>query len=224
MNIDLPAAFTTNIRRYNPSNGETWLEQLPTLLAESASRWELTLGDPFDLLSNYVCEASRRDGLPVVLKIGIPNRELTSEINTLRVYDGQGACRLLEADADKGMLLLERLHPGTMLATLEDDDQATEIAADVMKMIHRPVPKAGDFISLKGWFDGLKNVRILFGGGTGPFPEKTFATADGLVHDLFAENRPQMLLHGDFHHFNILSSGTRLAGDRPQRGNRTGRI
>jgi streptomycin 6-kinase len=207
VNLDLPAAFTTNIRRYNPSNGEAWLEQLPALLAESASRWELTLGDPFDLSFNYVCEASRRDGLPVVLKVGIPNRELTSEINTLRVYDGQGACRLLEADADKGMLLLEHLHPGTMLVTLMDDDHATGIAADVMKKIHRPVPEQRDFISLKGWFDELKNVRTLFCGGTGPFPEKTFAIAEGLVHDLFAENRSQMLLHGDFHHFNILSSG-----------------
>ena len=47
----------------------------------------------------------------------------------------------------------------------------------------------------------------LFGGRTGPFPAKTFALTEGLVHDLFAENRPQVLLHGDFHHFNILSSG-----------------
>ena len=33
------------------------------------------------------------------MKIGVPNRELTSEINTLRLYNGQGACRILEADA-----------------------------------------------------------------------------------------------------------------------------
>ena len=118
MNLDLPATFTTNIRRYNPSTGEAWLEQLPALLAESASRWGLTLGDPFELSFNYVCAAYRRDGLPVVLKIGIPNRELTSEINTLRFYNGQGACRLLEADADKGMLLLERFHPGNDARTL----------------------------------------------------------------------------------------------------------
>ena len=143
----------------------------------------------------------------MVLKVGIPNSELTGEINTLRLYNGQGACRLLEADSDKGLLLLERLHPGRMLATLKDDDQSTGIAADLMKKIHRPVPEYGDFISLRGWFDKLKNVRILFGGGTGPFPERTFGIAEGLIRDLFAENRPQILLHGDFHHFNILSSG-----------------
>ncbi len=31
----------------------------------------------------------------VVLKLGVPNRELTSEIAALRLYDGRGACRLI---------------------------------------------------------------------------------------------------------------------------------
>ncbi|MDP2994244.1 MAG: aminoglycoside phosphotransferase family protein, partial [Anaerolineales bacterium] len=146
------------------------------------------------------------DGTPAVLKIGVPNRELTSEIKTLRVYAGQGACRLLEADADQGLLLLEHLQPGTMLATLKDDDRATEIAAEVMQAIQRPVPKGDGFLSLREWFDELKNLRPRFGGGTGPFPEKTVEIVEGLVRELFAEDRTQVLLHGDFHHFNILLS------------------
>ena len=202
---NLPAAFVKNVSLSFPS-GASWLERLPALLVEAAMRWELTLGDPFLLSYNYVCAATRRDGTPVVLKIGVPNRELTSEINTLRLYDGQGACRLLEGNAEAGMLLLERLSPGRMLAALKDDDQATGIAAQVMKTIHRPVPEQGEFISLKGWFDELKKLRPRFGGGTGPFPESSFGLAEGLIRELFAENRPQMLLHGDFHHYNILSS------------------
>jgi streptomycin 6-kinase len=113
---------------------------------------------------------------------------------------------LLEADAGQGMLLLERLDPGRMLTTLKDDDRATEIAAEVMKRIHRPIPPEGSFISLRGWFDELKKLRPHFGGGTGPFPEKTFAMVEQLIPDLFSEHRPPVLLHGDFHHFNILSS------------------
>ena len=182
------------------------MDRLPGLLDDASHRWDLVLGEPFLLSFNYVCAATQKDGSEAVFKIGVPNRELTSEINTLRLYNGQGACRLLEADADQGMLLLERLRPGTMLATLKDDDQSTEIAADVMAKIHRPVPQQEGFISLRGWFDELKKLRPLFGGGTGPFPEKTFATAEGLIHDLFTESRSQVLLHGDFHHFNILSS------------------
>jgi streptomycin 6-kinase len=204
--LKLPIDFTRNIKAAFPG-GTEWLGCLPGLLDEAAQRWCLVPGAPFPLSYNYVCAATQNDGSAAVLKIGVPNRELTSEINTLRLYNGQGACRILEADADKGMLLLERLQPGTMLASLKGDDEATEIAAEVMKTIHRPVPLQEGFLSLRGWFDELKKLRPRFDGGTGPFPEKSFATAEELIRDLFAEHRPQVLLHGDFHHFNILLSG-----------------
>ncbi len=207
MTLNLPPDFIRNIRQSYPPAGEKWLAELPQLLAQASRHWDLEIGEPFLLSYNYVCAATLKDGTEAVLKIGVPNIELTSEINTLRVYNGQGACRLLETDADAGMLLLERLRPGSMLVTLKDDDQATAIAAEVMKKIHRPVPPQEGFLSLQGWFDELKKLRPRFGGGTGPFPEKSFVLAEGLIRDLFAENRPQVLLHGDFHHFNILSSG-----------------
>ena len=73
----------------------------------------------------------------VVLKIGVPNRELTSEISALKLFNGNGACQLLESDEERGLLLLERLKPGKMLAELEDDDERTNIAADVMQKIWR---------------------------------------------------------------------------------------
>ena len=203
--LNLPADFIRNIQTSFPGGNE-WLERLPVLVVEAAHRWELIPGKPFLLSYNYVCAAIRKDGSQAVLKIGVPNRELTSEINTLRVYAGQGACRLLEADPEAGMLLLERLRPGQMLAMLENDDQATLIAAQLMEKIHRPVLQQEGFLSLRGWFDELKKLRPRFGGGTGPFPEKSFAIAEDLINDLFAEDYPSVLLHGDFHHFNILSS------------------
>jgi streptomycin 6-kinase len=206
VNFNLPPAFVNNVTAAFGDPGLRYLAALPDLLAEAAHRWDLTPGKPFLLSYNYVCPVTRADGTPAVLKIGVPNRELNSEIKTLRVYAGQGACRLLEADADQGLLLLERLQPGTMLATLKDDDRATEIAAEVMQAIQRPVPKGDGFLSLREWFDELKNLRPRFGGGTGPFPEKTVEIVEGLVRELFAEDRTQVLLHGDFHHFNILLS------------------
>jgi streptomycin 6-kinase len=205
--MNLPPTFINNVTRAFEESGRRYLAALPELLADAARRWDLTLGEPFLLSYNYVCAATRVDGSPTVLKVGVPNNELTSEINVLRVYAGQGACRLYESDSKTGMLLLERLVPGTMLAALEDDDQATRIAADVMCAIQRPVPVGDGFLSLRGWFGELKNLRPRYGGATGPFPEKTVETVEGLVRDLFAEDRPQVLLHGDFHHFNILLSG-----------------
>jgi streptomycin 6-kinase len=204
--MNLPLAFVDNVSKAFGERGRLFLGNLPTLLAGAAQRWNLTLAEPFLLSYNYVCAATKADGSPVVLKIGIPNNEFVSEINTLRLYGGKGACRLLEADAEQGLILLERLFPGTMLVSQEDDDLATRIAAGVMRSIHRPAPQETGFLSLRGWFDELSELRPRFGGKTGPFPKRTVEIVETLLQDLLAENSPDVLLHGDFHHYNILSS------------------
>ena len=107
--MNLPPAFVNNVTMAFGDSGRHYLNDLPNLLVEAAHRWALTPGESFLLSYNYVCAVTRSDGTPAVLKIGVPNRELTSEINALRLYAGRGACRLLEADAGLGMLLLERL-------------------------------------------------------------------------------------------------------------------
>jgi streptomycin 6-kinase len=206
MHLDLPPLFVKNVLQGFPSEGRRWLQGLPGLLDEAARRWSLSPGDPFLLSYNYVCQAARPDGTPLVLKIGVPNPELTSEINALRLYAGQGACRLLEADAEKGMLLEERLLPGTMLAAMKDDELATEIAAEVMQKIQRPIGKAEGFLSLHSWFEGLKGLQARFNGTTGPFPPQHVAIAEALLPELFDRSAPDVLLHGDFHHYNILRS------------------
>ena len=55
------------------------------------------------------------------------------------------------------------------------------------------------------WFAELKNVRPKFDGGTGPFPREIFERVEALLPELFAEEDIR-LMHGDFHHYNILSS------------------
>jgi streptomycin 6-kinase len=230
MKLVLPPEFIQTIRGAFGGDGRRWLETLPDLLDEASRRWGLMDIQPFSNLSyNFVAfaklstesnvsrrwlqsQATYRDDKRlhshVVLKLGVPNHELNSEIAALRLYNGRGACRLLEVDSHKGMLLLERLLPGRMLSTLEDDEQATRIAAEVMSQLWRHVPEnRDDFIQLKDWFGGFKRLRQKFEGGTGPLPEKLVATAEALSRELLAENKDESLLHGDFHHFNVLESG-----------------
>jgi streptomycin 6-kinase len=204
--MNLPPIFYENINQAFGQAGKQFICDLPKLLEDAAHRWKLVIGDPFLLSYNYVCSALRVDGSSAVLKIGVPNTEFTSEINALRLYSGKGACGLSEADPESGMMLLEYLSPGTMLAGLEDDDQATRIAADLLCSVQRPAPEESGFLSLHGWFDELKGLRSRFGGTTGPFPKRTVDTVNGLLRELFADDTDQVLLHGDFHHFNILLS------------------
>jgi streptomycin 6-kinase len=203
--MDLPSQFVANIKNYFGDEGMKWLSRLPSLIDGAIQRWDLTDIQQIDNLSvNYVAFA-RRSGNDVVLKIGVINHEFISEMTALRIFDGDGAVRLLEADADNYMFLMERVHPGTMLVALEDDEQRTHIACDVMTHLWRPAPE-GPLILLSEWFEGLKGLHIRFNGGTGPFPEKLVSRVESLLPELFATSDPPVLLHGDLHHFNILSS------------------
>lgn len=204
--MNLPSEFISNIEGVFGEAGSQFLANLPTLIDEASQKWGLTDVRPSSTLSyNFVAFAKRGDE-QVVLKMGVPNSEMKSEIAALRLFNGEGACRLIDYDEEKSWMLLERLRPGVMLATLEDDEEATQIAADLMQKIWRPAPEDTVFIRLADWFDGLKKLRPNFNGGTGPFDEKLVLRVEQSIKDFFIENHNPVLMHGDFHHFNILSS------------------
>jgi streptomycin 6-kinase len=151
--------------------------------------------------------------------MGVPDFEMESQLAALKLFNGEGACKLLEYDEERCWMLLERLQPGIMLSTMEDDEEATHIAAEVMQKIWRPLESASlpadhrkqgsgpqTFILLSDWFDGLKRLRQRFDGGTGPLNEKLVEHVEGSVKDFLNENHRPVLMHGDFHHYNILSS------------------
>lgn len=208
-NADLPlsAEFVHNIQNAFGAAGLAWLAELPSRLEQAARKWDLSLGEPFQLSYNYVCAAQRADGSQVVLKLGVPNRELISEMKALRLFNGDGVCRLLEEDEDQAMFLLERLRPGEMLAALEDDAARTEIAAGVMLHLWQNPPEPAGFIQLREWFAELNGLRPRYQGGTGPFPRWLVEQVQALLPGLFSDPQADCLLHGDLHHFNILSSG-----------------
>ncbi|MCA9919066.1 MAG: phosphotransferase [Anaerolineales bacterium] len=205
--MNLPTHFVKTIKS-TFTGGAAWLENLPDLLAECERRWELTVRPSnFTLSYNYVSPATLADGTEIVLKVGVPNREQNTEIAALRLYDGRGCVRLLDADPEQGVLLLERLHPGEMLTIVPDDDEATRIAALAMQTLWRPLPAEHSFPSVANWAAGLVNLREEFGGGTGPYDKKLVETAVFLFTDLLASSETPVLLHGDLHHYNILSAG-----------------
>ncbi len=184
--------------------------QLRALLEACARRWSLHLLPPFANLSfNYAAPVVRADGTEAVLKVGVPNRELRTEIAALRLYDGRNSVRLLEAHAEQGALLLERLRPGTTLTTLAGDThdtEATAIAASVMRGLWRPEPAEHEFPSVGDWGKGFLRLREYFGGGTGPLPAVLVEAAETLFAELLASSSAPVVLHGDLHHDNILAA------------------
>lgn len=176
--------------------GAEWLQRLPGIAVDCAERWRLRLLPPFAGLSyNYVAPVQRADGSAAVLKLCALEPEFFTVIEALRRYDGCGAARLLQ-----------RLQPGRQLSVIADDRRATALAAHVMRHLRRAPPAGHGFPTAECWADGLTRYRTRFG-DRGPLSERLVALAERLFTDLLATAEPPVLLHGDLHHFNILSSG-----------------
>ena len=205
---ELPDLFKRNVLGAF-GNGAAWLESLPRLIAECEDRWQIVVGSPLDLSYSYVAPAVTANGQEIVLKIGVPNPELSSEIRALQSYAGGAAVRLLDFDEGRGFLLMERLTPGQMLSSLADDEQATRTAAQVMRELWRPLPSNSLFPAAGKWAEGLGRLRQRFNGGTGPFQPRLVEMAESLFRELLSSSEPPVLLHGDLHHFNILSAQRR---------------
>ena len=219
--MQLPDSFITTIQKAFKKDGEKFLAVLPALIEDASKRWGLTDVQPVPNLSYNFVAFAKRGKEDVMLKIGVPNPELNSEMAALKLFDGDGACQLLAYDEEHGFLLLERLNPGTVLADIPDDDERTNIAVDVMQKIWRPaeILESGSllpdveqqavplqsFIKLSDWFSELKNIRPHFNGGMGPFPKKLFERVESFLPELLMDENVK-LIHGDFHHFNILLS------------------
>ena len=225
---ELPEAFL----RHNGAD-RAWLDALPALLKDLGRRWSLTIGPPFPGIElNYVAPAERTGGVPCVLKVSRYVGETGNEIAALRLWDGEGAARLLEADPDAGALLLERLRPGTMLSEVaaEDDRAATAIAAGVLGRLWRPLPAsqparrsppgfasqapppfplpAGPGLrSLASWCAAYDRNREALLRGERGFPASLFQRADAMRRDLLDSAPAPVSLHGDMHHFNVLRAG-----------------
>ncbi len=139
--MQIPKCLRETIIRVDGARGQQWLEALPALISECCERWSLELDEPFENLSYHLVLPGRdSSGQEIVLKVGVPGRELLTEASALSRFAGVGAVRLLETDAPRGILLMERLTPGPPLLQVPSDMTATHTAAALMLRLWRTAP------------------------------------------------------------------------------------
>jgi len=174
------------------------LEQMKATAEAVARDWGLELGEPF-ALSRYSYVAPV--GADAVLKVAwAGDDESLHEADSLALWSGIGAVRLLRSDPSRRALLEERAVPGDDLSELPED-QAVAAAVDVARRLWRPATEPfrwiGDFVP--GWIDE--------GERQGDEGSELVPLARELLAGL--EIGPSTLIHGDFHHHNILRHGDR---------------
>ena len=172
--------------------GDRLMERLTQTAKEVARDWGLTLLPDRGGRYSYVGFTS--DGK--VLKVTpVEDDEADHEGDALAAWDGDGAVRLLRRDVARRVLLIERAQPGTDISRLHED-QANAAAVDVALRLWRPARRGEPFRGI-----GERVAHDLERTGSHdlvPLARTLFTSMS------FAETT---LLHGDYHHFNVLRSG-----------------
>ena len=182
-----------------------WLERVPGLAGECVEAWGLQLGEPYAPgAAGYAARADLPDGTPAVLKLIYPHREAEHEAEALRIWDGDGAVKLLAYDEARWAMLLERCEPGTLLATIEPE-AALGVLIDLLprlwkqagEPIHTLAEEAAWWIGYipEEWERSDRAVeRVLVD-----------AAVDALS-GLSKSQGEQVLLHQDLHGDNVLAA------------------
>jgi streptomycin 6-kinase len=205
--MDLPQQFIETIRGVHGEAGQRWLDNFEALLRHCEERWSLRVLEPFPLSYNFVAPVVCDDGTETVLKLCVPGPEVQNEIAALRAFDGNGICKLIDADVSRGILLMEQLKPGYSLKFIPSDEEAIVTAARVMKKMQSQPDVSSIGASTFPSIAHQKSLNILrqhLQTGTGTLPESLVRKVETLLPHLSSTIENPRLLHGDLHHENIL--------------------
>jgi streptomycin 6-kinase len=167
-----------------------------------AAEWGLQLGEPFAMAHHSFVAPVSDDAVLKVAWEG--DDESLHEGEALERWDGRGAVRVLRRDPAGRALLLERAVPGTDISQL-DEDSGTAIAVEVGSRLWLPAAKPFRPVApeIARWLDTA---------------EREGSELVPLARTLFAEvgGGADWLVHGDFHHHNILRHGDRFVAIDPK--------
>ncbi|MBY8879506.1 aminoglycoside phosphotransferase family protein [Actinacidiphila acidipaludis] len=207
-----PERLARTVAAWEGDAGRVWLAELPGRVAGYLDRWRLTPERVFAAGGqiSMIVLVRTEDGTPAVLKVGMITRETAQEHAALAHWEGRGAVRLLRADAPEGVLLLERLQADVSLRSLAEPRAMLEAEA-LLQRLWVPPADAHPFTSVAdhtAFLAGTLRERREqeWAADARPLIDEALALRD----ELLAGASEEFLLHGDYHHGNVLA-GERMA-------------
>lgn len=213
--MQIPQRLQANVA--STAAGRRWLAELPEVCARLSEEWGIRLAEPYPECHVSLVAPVLGSVMPSVLKMAMPSIIAVGtvagdfrdrEAAALKVWAGNGAPLLLDLDEESGAMLIEQCLPGATLDSIRQPEAADAAAAEVVHALHRRVDDHDDT------FDRLADrARTMsadlperFAALPDPFDAWLLAEAvEGLTY-LAESTEPEVLLHGDTHHHNILSA------------------
>ncbi|MFJ8632317.1 aminoglycoside phosphotransferase family protein [Streptomyces sp. NPDC093568] len=203
---EVPPSLARSYARAFGDEGRAWIAALPALASEALDRWALSRdGAAASGEAALVLPVLRKDGTPAALKLQMPREETASALIGLRAWNGEAAVRLLDHDPEGAGMLLERLDATRSLASVEDDDVAMGILAELQARLVR-VPAPPGLRGLGGIVtEMLERAPEAAAALPDPAARRLLRTWAAAVAELVDEPGDRML-HWDLHYDNVLAA------------------
>ncbi|MBT3249942.1 MAG: phosphotransferase [Candidatus Pacebacteria bacterium] len=201
--------FCNKIFKLHGEAGKQWLKSIPEIIKKYQEKWKIKVYPPFELSYNYVCPAETFGGEKVVLKLAFPgDNEFKLELEALKRFSSEVSIQIIGEDADHGALLLERAMPGLPISGVKVDEDQIHLAAQVISQLHKPIDNdsISIFPSVSDWAKAFERYKQKYPTNSGPVPNKIFDLGEKIFSELLKDKKEQVLLHGDLHNDNIISS------------------
>lgn len=167
---------------------------------DAAKRWGLKRCEEiYRHPTKAVFSAESEQFGPVILKIDEDTSQLKSEYRMLAGLSGNYSCKVYAYDESNGLLLEERIFPGTVLRKEPSLEKRVRIFTQVFQEIHKPAEEGETYLD---WLERICEYCVQSHVAE-EMSEKAFQ-ARGICAEMFGKYSDRMLLHGDLHHDNLL--------------------
>lgn len=204
------------LKAFQTAGRREWLATLPGICRRLSAEWSVELGTAFDDCHVSLVVSAERGPTAAVLKVPMPAgidlgtlaaTARAGEAEALRLWAGHGAVRLLEHDAATGAMLTERCVPGSSLENILDGAETDRVATSLLEQLHQPPEAAEGFVRLADRATALaKDIVVRHEQCGAPFDQWLVDLSVDLLTDLAGSEPAPVILHGDFHHHNILAA------------------
>lgn len=143
-----------------------------------------------------VFSAGSKNFGPVILKINRDIPQLESEYQMLSGLSGRCSCKVYAFDKAAGLLLEERIFPGTVLRREASLEKRIQVFLKIFQEIHMPGNGGTTYLS---WLERAREYCRRH-----QVAEDVASRAHLFCAEMFEKYPDRVLLHGDLHHDNLL--------------------
>lgn len=198
------------VHRFGPSASE-WCAQLPPLISELSTRWQLQIGTPFEAgASSLTLRCTTSDNTAAVLKLSPDTELMAAQVEMLQHLAPSGRVpAVLASEPSIAAMVMEEVIPGTVADDIPIDT-LIPLWANLMRKLHSVPRPAKELPTLQDRFDesfqrigkNLSNPLI-----SERIRQATWSRAIERCQKLLDSQDNPVMLHGDLHPGNALDGG-----------------